>query len=222
MAGAILVGGRSRRMEGLDKTEMRRDGERVIRRNIDLLRNVCSPVLLICRDRDQERYFAELFPDTTVTNDRFASAGPLGSLAVALENSDTNVFLLACDMPFIEASLVKMLFSLFQKAPRNALLPRSPLVFDAAPNSADWQIEPLCSIWPHRCLQRAWDMCEGSEQSGHNDGGRKLSLTKFAQRVRARYVDLLPEEAMQMRNINTRVDLANAPGLEIQNTKLQQ
>jgi len=193
MTGAILAGGHSRRMQGLDKTRLEREGRRVLERQVELLRGLCGDVLLLAREEQAPELEAlNLAP---VLADLFPGTGPLGGLYTALEDTEDEILLLACDMPFVEANLLQRLIDGLKAQPKLfALLPRSP---DRQTGAAPWQAEPLCAVWSRLCRRPAYMALEAQE----------LSLTRFAESLRAAYLDLTPDEARQMYNVNTRSEL---------------
>ena len=200
MTGAVLVGGRSQRMAGGDKTLMFREGQRVLVRTLGLLEKICNKVILVARGPVQAQSFSDLKIAETVC-DLFPENGPLGGLNTALENAVTSVLLLACDMPFIELALLQKLVAVFESKRPWAVVPRSPAL--ASQGDEHWRVEPLCAIWSQHCKPLSLKSIEN-----HN-----LSMTAFARQVQAEFVDLSAIEARQLRNINTPTDLTE--GLEI-------
>lgn len=197
MTGAILAGGRSRRMEGRDKTRLRVEGQSVLVRQAALLRELCGDCVLLAR----EEQLAELeaLGAGEVLADLFDGCGPLGGLYTALEETEDDVFLLACDLPFAERDLLARVLEAWRTAaPRPyALLPRG---HDAAGQP---QVEPFCSVWSRDCRRLAYIALEN----------RDFGVRAFAEHVKARYLDLNPAEHAQLRNINAPTDLQD--GLEL-------
>jgi len=195
-------------MAGLDKTRLTRDGQRVITRLAGLLRDTCGACVLVAREEqlaelealDVGEVFADLFP----------GKGPLGGLYTALEETEEDIFLVACDLPFLTAPLLTKLRDAYLALDNQAfaLLPRSlhgrPTAGAARATDSDlWRPEPLCAIWSRYCRRPAYVALEAED----------LSVTGFAQQVKARYLDLTSAEASLLDNINTRMELQQ--GLEI-------
>lgn len=106
-AGAILAGGRARRFGGRDKSRLVVQGRTIIERQVELLRSVVDDVFLVGHD-------AERFSDLglPVHADRISGAGALGGILTALESTTADrVLVLACDMPFLVAGLLRALLS---------------------------------------------------------------------------------------------------------------
>jgi molybdopterin-guanine dinucleotide biosynthesis protein A len=124
-AGLLLTGGASTRL-GVDKAELRRDGERLADRGARLLALVCSPVLEVGTG-------ASHLP--TVREDP-PGAGPLagivaGADALHARGVDQPIVVLAVDLPFVDTALLRWLAE--HPAPR-AVVPR-----------VDGIAQPLCA-----------------------------------------------------------------------------
>ncbi|HEX6310616.1 MAG TPA: molybdenum cofactor guanylyltransferase [Acidimicrobiia bacterium] len=102
-AGLLLTGGAGRRM-GVDKAELRRDGERLADRAARVLAAACDPVLEVGPGRSSLERVRESTP----------GEGPLvalvaGAEALGVRGYDGPVFLLAVDLPFVEPPLLRWL-----------------------------------------------------------------------------------------------------------------
>ena len=208
MIGAILAGGRSRRMAGLDKTRLTRDGQRVISRLAGLLRAACGECVLVARE--EQRTELETLNVGAVLADLFPSKGPLGGMYTALEETETDLFLVACDLPFLTAPLISKIHDAYLKLEDQAiaLLPRSPLDKTAVVHDTDsgfWRPEPLCAIWSRHCRRPAYAALDAEE----------FSVTGFAQQIQAHYLDLSFQEAGQLGNVNTRKELQHGLGIDV-------
>lgn len=186
-------------MEGQDKTRMLRDGRRVLERLAAILKEACGECVLVARE--EQRAELEALDLGEVYGDLFPERGPLGGLYTVLEETEDDVFLVACDLPFLEMGLIEKILTEYKaQAPKIfALLPRSP---DPSNPSDPWCPEPLCAIWSRHAKRPAYIALEAQE----------LSLSRFAQSIHARFLDLSSEEARQLRNINTMNEL-NSDGL---------
>lgn len=127
--GALLAGGRSRRM-GQDKLLMRLpDGRRLCERPANALAQVCTHLLQLGRPEEP------LHPGFEPLADAAGCSGPLAGLLAALEAARTPWLLLAAgDMPNLSAELLAELQQEAERDPARALLPEGP--------------EPLCAAYP--------------------------------------------------------------------------
>jgi molybdopterin-guanine dinucleotide biosynthesis protein A len=95
VTGALIAGGRGRRLGGLNKAEILLDGERLLDRSIRFLKTLCSEVLLLdgarsLLPREPVRHVADAAPDL----------GPPGAVLGALEAASFPwIFALGGDMP---------------------------------------------------------------------------------------------------------------------------
>lgn len=88
VTGIVLAGGKSSRM-GTDKAMLGFDGQALQQRCVAVLRE-CFPEVLVIRQDD------------------VPSLGPIGGLLTGLRRVDTPaLFLVACDMPFLDVHLIR-------------------------------------------------------------------------------------------------------------------
>jgi molybdopterin-guanine dinucleotide biosynthesis protein A len=133
VAGAILAGGLARRMGGLDKSSLSFDGQRIIERQIAVLRDITRSIVIVGGDPGR---FADL--GVPVVPDAVAGAGALGGIYTALLASEQpRTLVVACDMPFLSAALLSRLV---QPSTADVVMPRTQ---DG--------LQPLCAVYAARC-----------------------------------------------------------------------
>ncbi|MBU1019705.1 MAG: formate dehydrogenase accessory sulfurtransferase FdhD [Firmicutes bacterium] len=99
----ILAGGQSKRM-GYDKEFLKIDGEYLIYRQIELLRQMFDEIIVV--SKNDEFYQGK---DVKVVHDILPYQTPLTGLHAGLVNSSSEYsFLIACDMPSINLDYIKM------------------------------------------------------------------------------------------------------------------
>ena len=138
IAAAILAGGLARRMGGANKAGLRIGNERIIDRQLRILRQVADPVFIVAGSAEP---FQEL--EVRVVPDVVAGAGPLGGIYTALTASPCErTLIVACDLPYLSLPLLERL-----SAPSNAdlVIPRSARGY-----------EPLCAAWSAACAGPVW------------------------------------------------------------------
>ena len=123
ITGLVLAGGRGSRMGGVDKTFLLRDGQRVIERNAKLLREACGECVVVARDSTQATQLQ--MPQLRTLVDEVPGCGPLGGLSAAYGALNDDLFVLACDLPLLEAPLLQRMAETFQKTRPRVLLPRT-------------------------------------------------------------------------------------------------
>lgn len=104
---AVLAGGASRRM-GADKSLAELEGKPLIQHVLACVRILNAPVLLVTDKPEQYRQF-----QIEVVSDILPGKGSLGGIYSALMSSSTPFTLcVACDMPFLNVTLLTYLLSL--------------------------------------------------------------------------------------------------------------
>jgi molybdopterin-guanine dinucleotide biosynthesis protein A len=134
--GAILAGGRARRLGGLNKAGLvlQPGGASVLDRQLARLRRVVDRTIIIANDAD--RFGGAGVP---VIHDIVPDGGALGALYTAVHTADTDrTLVVACDMPFISEPLLAHLVSVGMSC--DIALPRTARGY-----------EPLCATYSRRC-----------------------------------------------------------------------
>jgi len=141
--GLILAGGKSTRMRS-DKALLAYHGENQVQRSARLLAEVCDQVFISLRPG---RFTNEFSVELPVVSDSFGEIGPLGGiLSAQAEHPSAAWLVLACDLPFLTADVLR---ELKQHRGANA--------FIAFSSTHDSLPEPLCAIYEphsHAILQR--------------------------------------------------------------------
>ena len=114
---AILVGGRGRRLGGVEKSQLRICGKRII----DILVDEFSSwnTVVVCRDEVQKRLFSGLEGIT----DHVAGFGPLAGIYSAVRFFGERTAVIATDMPFLKEGVVRELYVQSEKLGASVLMP---------------------------------------------------------------------------------------------------
>lgn len=105
ISAVVLAGGRSTRM-GFDKQLLWHKGQSITDYLIGSLGKICTEVLI--SGGAPELYEKK---NVRVLEDQYRNAGPLGGLHSGLaEAQEELVFLMACDMPYLELPYLKYMF----------------------------------------------------------------------------------------------------------------
>ncbi len=122
---------------GRDKALLQVDGQSMIRRAAQLLGETCSELQLAC---GPEPRYSEL--GLPLVLDAQADGGPLAGICAGLKALQTSHgMVLACDMPRMQAVIVRRLF---EAAEAEQL--------DVCYLATERGVEPLCAIYSQRCL----------------------------------------------------------------------
>lgn len=139
--GVILAGGQNRRYDGLPKALESVGGERIADRVIRSMREAFERVVLVANDGETYRSLGlEMRPDLR------PGLGALGGIYTAAswaeEEGCRGAVVVACDMPFLSAALLKKIGEVAES---------DEVV---APESESWRgMEPLCAFYGTRCRE---------------------------------------------------------------------
>lgn len=111
-AAAIIAGGQATRFGGRDKSRLRIDGQSIISRQVAVLQPLTDDLFLVASQRER---FADL--PWRVYPDLMPGTGVMGAILTALEATDADrVLTVACDLPFLDAGLLRRLLALAAEA----------------------------------------------------------------------------------------------------------
>ena len=112
VCAAIVAGGRARRFGGADKSRLIVEGRPIIVRQLEVLGRITPSVSIIANDAAR---FADL--GLPVHADVIPDSGALGGLYTALVHAPADrVIVVACDLPFLDETLLKRLVQLTDDA----------------------------------------------------------------------------------------------------------
>ena len=182
MTGVILAGGKSKRM-GQNKALMDLQGKPLIQHVLDNLRTFTEQQIIIGDPALYSKFGVPVFADEHL------GKGPLAGIQSALQHSTTELnFIVGCDMPNIEASILKHLEQ-YIDGEHDAFVPIH-----------DGLIEPLCAVYLQRCLQPFTECLEQDV----------LKLSEAFDRVRVKFVEVGPGTGLEdldvFKNLNTPQD----------------
>ncbi|WP_425538143.1 molybdenum cofactor guanylyltransferase [Microaceticoccus formicicus] len=105
----ILAGGKSRRMK-FDKQELEINGEKLIGRTIQILSTIFDGITVVTnRPELYEKY------KVNTISDIYPGFGPISGIHTALHHAkDDLIFVMACDMPYINLEFIKYLDKEYQ------------------------------------------------------------------------------------------------------------
>lgn len=148
--GVLLAGGAARRFGGAPKGLASVAGGRIADHALSALRGATTSQIVVANDPRA----AEWFPGVRIVADEQQGLGPLGGIVSALAAARTGVVVLAWDMPFVPAELLREL------ARRGTAGDRAVVPTHGAPA----QREPLCAFYPSRALAAGRDLLARAER----------------------------------------------------------
>jgi len=187
----ILCGGLSKRM-GRDKGLIVFDGEPLIVRILDKLKDYFDELLLVLRDDEQKREYLKVLKDygnVKIFTDVIKGQGPLGGLLTGLlKVNSAHALVVPCDSPFITRGFIENCLKIDLRD-YDAIVP----VWD------DGRIEPLHAIYSKRIVDRIYKLLSGDER-------RASALVKIINSMLIP-VDELDPSLESFRNVNKLEDL---------------
>jgi len=134
ITGVILAGGKNRRF-GSVKALAKIEGKRVIDRIIAEMSNVFEENIIIANDVDLYKEF-----NLKTYHDIHEGKGPLMGVYTALHHSSNDIFVTACDMPFVNSSVIRRIIDSFKD-------------FDAVIPKHNGKLHFLHAVYSLRCFE---------------------------------------------------------------------
>ncbi|MBI5124590.1 MAG: molybdenum cofactor guanylyltransferase, partial [Candidatus Omnitrophica bacterium] len=169
-----------------DKAFLKIGGNPIIRRQLGVLRNIFKKIIVVTNSPDHYKHFKNIKIISDVVRDK----GPIGGIYSGLIASDAfHNFVVACDMPFMDAKLIKYLITL-----KNG--------FDIVVPSIEGKYETLFAIYSKNCIK---PICEALENNNLSMKGL-LNKVRVKEITRDEIIKFGDANAMFM-NVNTKDDL---------------
>ena len=178
-SAAILAGGLARRFDGQDKSALVVGGQTILQRQLSALSEVADDIMLV-----GSRLPAQIPAGARARQiaDRTPDSGPLGGLDAALAASQSETLLVvACDLPFISARLLRHLAGLAADFPDvQAVVPRTKRGY-----------HPLCAVYTRACApivarhlaERRLKLVELLDVLNHSGPGRLVLVAEAELRL---------------------------------------
>ncbi|MGB9673983.1 MAG: molybdenum cofactor guanylyltransferase [Anaerolineales bacterium] len=189
----IQAGGESRRM-GRDKALVPFLGQPLIQRVLERLRHIADEHIITTNHPANYRFLG-----LPLITDIFPGRGALGGLYTALQAARyPYVAIVACDMPFANAQLFKMMFEILEKSKADAVIPQ-------------WQEgnEPFHAVYRK---ETSLPLVKEAIEEGYwrADAWYGSANIRF---LSAQEVMLVDPQGLTFRNVNTPEELAAAEEL---------
>ncbi len=138
----VLIGGEARRANGQEKYLFSLGGRTFLERILEVLKPIVDEILIVGRDESQCKKFIHL-QEVQCVADMKPGSGPVGGLRTGVAHAHGEMlFVVACDMPCVQASVVQRLFSLVDE-------------YDAVvPCWSPGRLEPLHALYRRSALER--------------------------------------------------------------------
>ena len=191
MTGIILCGGQSSRM-GSDKGLLKLEANTWAQTAIDKMAVLNIPVKISVNSKQYPDYAAVFHATDLITDDASLQVrGPLlGVLSSHLQYPTEDLFILACDMPLMEPSLLNNLYKQYQQEPS-----AHAYVF-----SNDGEPEPLCGIYSAKGLSIILTMLREGQLIKH-------SMKFMLDHITVNTIAVEDEQKIYFRNFNAHAEL---------------
>ncbi len=184
LTAAILAGGKSSRMKR-HKCLISFENKKIIDMIVGNLKEIFEELFIVTNF--PEVYF---YTGITLLGDIYPFRGPMSGIHVAMKNSMYDVFVFACDMPFVKREVIHSLSETHIKKSNSATVP-----------SYNNKTYPLPGIYSRKLLDEL-------ERLILED---KLSMNRFLNDIGAETIEVanLDKKGLSFININTEEDLEN-------------
>jgi len=191
----VLAGGRSTRF-GRDKGLWAIGDQTLVERVHGRIRNVAQEVVIAVGSEKQRQTYSQIISDCVFAVDESPGMGPLGGLWSGLRRvTGKKVAVVGCDMPFISAELMSLLYDLSEGY--DAVIPRWPIGY----------IEPLHSVYDvDGCLMAT----RKALRSGRREIRAMISGLATVLYVSTEVIRKSEPDLRMFTNINSRRDLLHA------------
>ncbi len=182
---AILAGGKAERMP--DKPFLLLNGKPLVCHVLEAAEEYFDGVIIVAK-KEHENKLKKLMQNknTELIIENSSEFSPWNGIKTAAESAKAEwIFLLACDMPFINAKLFDLLASKI-----------NPDIDCVIPQTD--RLQPICALYRRSALANA---------------NKEGSLTRFAESLKREAVQIPEENSFWLFNINTKEDFGKAEGM---------
>ena len=194
----ILAGGKNTRI-GRNKAFIQLStGETILQNAINILRPIFPEIIIVTNRKEAYQNF-----NVSVVEDLIEGSGPLGGIFTGLCYSvSKHNFVVACDMPFIQPTLIKLL--LVESGTYDVVIPE-----------LDGEMEPLFALYSKSCIPTMFEHLQKQ-----NLKIREVLSKLQVKKIGTEKIDQLDPEHLSFFNINTEEDLRRAESLTIKKSEL--
>lgn len=189
----ILAGGKGTRLGEQEKALLTLKDKTFLGKTVDVLRPVVDEVIISIRDQSQQKIFSGFVKDVIFTCDKYQGKGPLAGILEGMRKASGNyIFVVACDMPFLQHDVIDLLF-------------KEAVGHDAAvPIWEDGRKEPLHAVYNREQLI---SVVERSILMADHRVLATVSQLHDVRYISVEMIRLMDRELMSFININTPLDL---------------
>jgi molybdopterin-guanine dinucleotide biosynthesis protein A len=197
IAGIILAGGKNTRMHGEDKAFIEIEGKTIVARIIEKLKPLVCRIIVVTNSPEKYVSFK-----VKAIKDEHPGKGPLMGIYCGLKASSSKYnFVTACDMPFINASLIKFIID-------------SRDNYDIVISRVSEKFHTLFGLYSKSCIPVMEEML----------GKNELRLRSIFPKLNARFlsrqeIEKIDPSQLSLVNINTPEELTGIKRLRLETDK---
>lgn len=190
----ILAGGRSSRFN-MNKSLFQLGRETMIEHVLDKVPGVVDETIIVVGDPRQGKKISTVICETKLTYDSIRGYGPVaGILAGLLCAKGEYAVVIACDMPFVNPSVIELLFSLAEG-------------YDAVvPRWLDGNIEPLHAVYKRNSMIKACEKAIEKDERAISSSLHALPKVRYVSTEEIKEID---PDLRTFINVNTPSELEN-------------
>jgi molybdopterin-guanine dinucleotide biosynthesis protein A len=183
IAGVVLAGGKNSRYNGFDKSFLKKGNSTFIEHTISTFRELFHEIIIITNQPETYNFI-----EAIKSQDLIKDIGPLGGIYTALKvTTQPAIFVVSCDMPYLDHTMIKQLTKEFDTTTHDILMP-----------CVEGDIEPLHAIYSTSIISAI----------EKNIKEKKFAIRDVFPLVRIKYVDLpsTPSNKKYFTNVNSPAD----------------
>jgi molybdopterin-guanine dinucleotide biosynthesis protein A len=184
---ALLAGGKCSRMDGHNKAFLKIGDTDFCDVTIQTLKNIFDEVIIVTNSPEE---FSGYISTCEIIGDKLKNKGPLGGIYSALSYTNKEaLFVVACDMPYLDSNLIVSEINTFSKIQCDALVPR-----------VGNYLEPLHSIFKKKMEEKLYQFLTANQ---------KYYIRTFLDLIDVHYLDIEDNQYHRkaFTNINTPAEL---------------
>ncbi|MBI5220123.1 MAG: molybdenum cofactor guanylyltransferase [Bacteroidia bacterium] len=187
MTGVILAGGKNTRIGGKCKAFIQLNDTSIISTTISTLEQIFNKIIIVTNNPSDFTAFKSKY---SIITDNIKDIGPLGGIHSSLYYcSSEAIFVVPCDMPYLNRELIEKQIEFYNKSDCDALIPR-----------IGTSIEPLHAIYKKTINNRLQSFIKKT---------RDYSIREFLKLINVQYMDMKGNKSNRkaFTNINTIGDI---------------
>lgn len=144
---AILAGGKNSRFNGFNKALLEIGDKTILQKQVEIAQNIADEIIIVSNDPESLN-----IKNCKIISDKYKDIGPMGGIHAALSGASfQDVFITACDMPFLNQHIILTQFEIMQVIEADIIIPE-----------LNGKLEPLHSFYKKRILDKAIQYIENN------------------------------------------------------------